>query len=90
MRNESRQKAATTRKRNSEQKLAELPTTQELRTMRFLLNVQQVATIMGSCIVTIRRYAASGKLAFIRIGNRLKFDPAVVADFIESRSSEIE
>jgi excisionase family DNA binding protein len=56
--------------------------------MRSLLSVRQVANIIGSCIATVRRYAASGKLAYVRIGNRLKFEPAVVADFIESRSSD--
>jgi hypothetical protein len=35
----------------------------------------------------IRRYAASGKLASIRIGNRLRFEPTVVAEFLENRSS---
>ena len=59
---------------------------EELRTMRSLLSVQQVADIIGSCIATVRRYAASGKLASIRIGNRLRFDPATVAEFIESRT----
>jgi excisionase family DNA binding protein len=54
--------------------------------MRSLLSVQQVALIIGSCIATVRRYAASGKLNSIRIGNRLRFDPATVADFIESRT----
>lgn len=58
---------------------------EELRSMRSLLSVQQVANIIGSCIVTVRRYAASRRLASIRIGNRLKFDPAIVADFIEVR-----
>jgi hypothetical protein len=49
--------------------------------------VRQVANIIGSCIATVRRYAASGKLASIRIGNRLRFEPTVVAEFLESRSS---
>ncbi len=61
---------------------------QELRSMRSLLSVQQVANIIGSCIATVRRYATSGKLAYVRIGNRLRFDPSVVAVFLESRSSE--
>ena len=65
-----------------------MTTVQELRSMRSLLSVQQVAKIIGSCIATIRRYAASGKLASIRIGNRLRFDPSVVAAFLEGRSSE--
>jgi predicted site-specific integrase-resolvase len=65
-----------------------MTTVQELRSMRSLLNVRQVANIIGSCIATVRRYAASGKLASIRIGNRLRFDPAVVAAFLESRSSQ--
>ena len=56
--------------------------------MRSLLSVLQVANIIGSCIATVRRYAASGKLAYVRIGNRLRFDPSVVAAFLESRSSE--
>jgi hypothetical protein len=89
MRYESRQKATATRKRNSEQKLAELPTTQELRKMRSLLSVQQVAIIMCICPTTVRRYSASGKLPPVRIGNRLRFYPAVVADFLEGRFSDI-
>ncbi len=54
--------------------------------MRSLLSVRQVANTIGSCIATVRRYAASGKLASIRIGNRLRFEPTVVAAFLESRS----
>jgi excisionase family DNA binding protein len=61
---------------------------QELRSMRSLLSVRQVANIIGSCIATVRRYAATGKLVYVRIGNRLRFDPSVVAAFLESRSSE--
>jgi excisionase family DNA binding protein len=61
---------------------------QELRSMHSLLSVRQVANIIGGCIATVRRYAASGKLASIRIGNRLRFEPTVVAAFLESRSSE--
>jgi excisionase family DNA binding protein len=61
---------------------------EELRSMHSLLSVRQVAKIIGSCIATVRRYAASGKLASIRIGNRLRFEPTVVAEFLESRSSE--
>jgi excisionase family DNA binding protein len=61
--------------------------TQELRSIKSLLSVRQTASVMGTCIATVRRYAASGKLASIRIGNRLRFDPSVVATFIESRSS---
>ena len=56
--------------------------------MRSLLSVRQVANILGSCIATVRRYAASGKLAYVRIGTRLRFDPSVVAAFLDSRSSE--
>jgi len=60
----------------------------ELPSVRALLSVRQTAAIMGICIATVRRYAASGKLVSIRIGNRLRFDPAVVATFIESRSTQ--
>jgi len=61
---------------------------QELRSMQSLLSVKEVAKIIGSCIATVRRYATSGKLAYVRIGNRLRFDPSVVAEFIEGRSSK--
>jgi excisionase family DNA binding protein len=61
---------------------------EELRSIRSLLSVRQTANVMGTCVATIRRYAASGRLASIRIGNRLRFDPAVVAAFLECRSSE--
>ena len=60
----------------------------QLRSMRSLLSVRQTATVLGTCVATVRRYAACGKLASIRIGNRLRFDPSVVAVFLESRSSE--
>lgn len=60
----------------------------EIRSIRSLLSVRQTATYMGTCIATVRRYAASGKLAYLRIGNRLRFDPSVVAAFLECRSSE--
>jgi excisionase family DNA binding protein len=61
---------------------------QELRSMQSLLSVREVANIIGSCIATVRRYAASGKLTYVRIGNRLRFDPSVVAEFIEGRTSK--
>lgn len=61
---------------------------QELRSMESLLSVKEVANIIGSCIATVRRYATAGKLDYVRIGNRLRFDPSVVAEFIEGRSSE--
>ena len=56
--------------------------------MRSLLSARQVAEITGTCVVTIRRYANSGKLASIRIGNRLRFDPDVVAAFLDRRTSD--
>lgn len=62
--------------------------TQELRSLRSLLSLKQTASIIGTCPTTIRRYASSGRLASIRVGNRLKFDPDVVADFLDSRSSK--
>jgi excisionase family DNA binding protein len=89
MRNESRRKATATRKRNSVQKLAELPTRQELRSMRSLLSVRQVATIMSICPTTVRRFSASATLPHIRIGNRIRFDPAAVADFLEGLVSRV-
>jgi excisionase family DNA binding protein len=63
--------------------------TEELRSIRSLLSVRQTATYMGTCIATVRRYAASGKLAYVRIGNRLRFEPTVVATFLEGRCSAI-
>jgi predicted site-specific integrase-resolvase len=60
----------------------------ELRKRNSLLTAQETANIMGTCIATVRRYSASGKLPSVRIGNRLRYDPNVVAEFLESRSSE--
>lgn len=65
-----------------------MTTVQELRSMRSLLNVRQVATIMCVCTTTVRRYSASGKLPHVRFGNRLRFDPSVVANYFEGRSSD--
>ena len=61
---------------------------EELRSISSLLSVRQTATVMGTCVATIRRYANAGKLAYVRVGNRLRFDPTVVAAFLECRSSE--
>lgn len=61
---------------------------QELRSATSLLTVREVADRTGTCIATIRRYAASGKLASFRIGNRLRFDLSALAVFLEKRSSE--
>lgn len=60
---------------------------QDLRSKRTLMSVQQVATIMDTCAATIRRYVKAGKLACIRAGSRIKFEPSVIADFIEKRST---
>jgi len=85
MSNETARKAAGTRIRDIEPTSKQLPTSRELRSYQALLTVRQVAIILCICPATVRRYTASRKLPHVRLGNRLRFDPAVVADFLEGR-----
>jgi len=59
----------------------------ELRTRKSLMSVRQVAETLGSHIQTIYGWAEEGKLPHSRVGGRLKFDPDVIANWLDRRAS---
>jgi excisionase family DNA binding protein len=59
---------------------------EKLRDARGLLTVRQVAEALGSHIQTVYSWVAEGKLPCVRVGCRLKFDGAAIADWLDKRS----
>ena len=53
-----------------------------------LLTVPEVATLLAVKPSTIRAYAERGTLPCVRIGNRLRFLPSDISEWIESRRSK--
>jgi excisionase family DNA binding protein len=68
----------------TEQKLETIM--EQLRKRAGLMSVQEVAGLLGIHEMTVRDYAHQHKLSYVRIGYRLKFDPAEVAEYIRKRS----
>lgn len=59
---------------------------EKLRAAKKLLGVKQVAELLGSHPMTIYGWVAEGRLPHLRVGGRIKFDPNVVADWLQARS----
>jgi excisionase family DNA binding protein len=53
-----------------------------------LWTVPEVATLLQLKESTVRAYAEHGKLPCMRIGNRLRFLPSDISEWIESRRSK--
>ena len=54
--------------------------------MKKLLTVKETAEILGLEISTIYDWVHYKKIAYIKIGRLLKFDPLVVEEFIKSHT----
>jgi excisionase family DNA binding protein len=54
-----------------------------------LLTVSEVCTILRCHEKTLYHWVKKGRLSAIRVGSRLKFDPADVAAFITSRRTSL-
>jgi excisionase family DNA binding protein len=50
-----------------------------------LLTTRQAAERLAISLATIKRLVRAGQLAYVKIGHCLRFDPADLAAFIESR-----
>jgi len=59
---------------------------EQLRTRKGLLSLREVAEILGCHPMTVRKRAKNGTIAFVREGNRIKFDPAVVVAYLVRRT----
>jgi excisionase family DNA binding protein len=57
-----------------------------LRRSPSLLTVQQVAEALGFNKMTIYDWVTKGKLPHVRVGSRIKFDGAAIADWLEKRT----
>ena len=58
--------------------------------MKKLLTVKETAEILGLEISTIYDWVHYKKIAYIKIGRLLKFDPVTVDEFIKKRTIEKE
>jgi excisionase family DNA binding protein len=58
----------------------------ELRDRKGLLSVREVAEALSMHPQTIYTWVAENKLPHFRVGSRLKFDPKVIADWLDRRA----
>lgn len=63
-----------------------MTTPETLRTSSGLIPLHEAAALLGSHPQTLYKNCRTGKMPHIRIGARIKFDPHVLAAFIEQRS----
>jgi excisionase family DNA binding protein len=63
-----------------------LTITEQLKSSKGLLSVRQVAEALGSHPQTIYSWVNAGKLPHVRVGNRVKFDGHVIADWLDKRT----
>jgi excisionase family DNA binding protein len=52
------------------------------------LNVAELAQLLNVTEGTIRRWARQGQIPCIRIGDTIRFDPTMLASFIDLQSAE--
>lgn len=48
-----------------------------------LLDVEDVAQLLGTCPTTVRRLARRGALPAVRLGRMIRFRPDDVADYVD-------
>ncbi len=58
-----------------------------LKSEKNCIGVRYLSEILGMHYMTVYGWAHDGKIPFIRLGNRIKSDPAVVVTWLEARSS---
>jgi excisionase family DNA binding protein len=59
----------------------------ELRTRKSLMSVREVAESLGSHIQTVYEWTYESKSPYFRVGGRIKFDPQIIADWLDRRAS---
>ena len=59
----------------------------QIRQRRSYLSTVELCELTGICRKTVERMVRSGKLKAVKILNGYKFDPEVVATFLESRQT---
>jgi excisionase family DNA binding protein len=59
---------------------------EKLRGAKGLLTVRQIAEALGCHGQTVYGWIATGKLPCVRVGGRVKFDGAAIAEWLEKRS----
>lgn len=57
----------------------------QLRATRRPLTVRQAAETLGLHEQTIYKWSRTGRIPTLRIGGTLRFDPALLADWLENR-----
>jgi excisionase family DNA binding protein len=62
---------------------------EELESKPGLLNVKDLAEILGLHPETVRDWAREGRLPHVRIGYAIKFDRHRIADWIRARESAV-
>lgn len=59
---------------------------ERIRAKKSALSVTEFAMLMGTGKAKIYRMVKAGRLPAIQFGDALKFDPKVIADWLEERS----
>jgi len=57
----------------------------QLRKRTGYLTLQETAALLGIHEMTLRKWAKARKIQGLRIGDQIKFDPNVVADWLAAR-----
>jgi excisionase family DNA binding protein len=57
----------------------------QLRKRTSYLTLQETADLLGIHAMTLRKWAKARKIQGLRIGDEIKFDPYVVADWLAAR-----
>jgi excisionase family DNA binding protein len=60
--------------------------TDQLKTKTQYMTLQAVALLLDIHQMTLRKWAKRGKIPAVRIGDQIKFDPAVLADWLRSHA----
>jgi excisionase family DNA binding protein len=51
------------------------------------MSVREVAESLGSHIQTVYEWTYESKIPYFRVGGRIKFDPQIIADWLDRRAS---
>jgi excisionase family DNA binding protein len=59
---------------------------ERLRGSKRPLTVKEVANTLGYHVMTVYEWTKEGKVPYMRIGSRIKFDPGALAVWMETRT----
>ena len=54
-----------------------------------LLNVSEVAKVLGIKPQTVYQYVSRGIIPFVKIGSRVRFDEQAIIEWINSKKAEV-